>query len=492
MPKTSLMGEPSTDTAAAALPRSFGRYVLFDHIGRGGMADIFLAQLRTSLGGARKVVLKQVLPRLGDDPKFRAMLTEEAKLAANLNHANVVQVFDFGEEDGRLFIAMDYVEGFDLRTLLGRLSRAKIGLPAEFALLILRDALKGLDYAHRARDDDGRRLGIVHRDMSPSNVLISFEGEVKLCDFGIARAMRDVEPSDEPSGVKEAPRIVGKAAYMSPEQARGEAVDARSDLFAAGILLWETCAGRRLYRGTEDEMLALARKGEVPPLPERGLPDAPRLQRILGRATAPSPADRYASAADFLHDLESYAIDHKLMASPLRLGSFLSDHFAEEIVSTRREREKLAASIETTEHGPSSAPPPGLGAADVQVPPPPAVPPELLGMEPAIDDGLPRPTEDDAGSEDPHPATVVEPTPPGVRAALSSMPPGMLSPPTLAAKEVDSRPPLGTPDPDVVRRVSSRPRAPQRSGLRAFTPAWYALVLGGAALFGALVYFVLR
>ncbi|MEM9073933.1 MAG: serine/threonine-protein kinase, partial [Myxococcota bacterium] len=174
-------GGMGTVPSTAGLPRAFGRYVLFDHIGRGGMADIYLARLRNSLGGARNVVVKQILESLSDDPGFSEMLTAEAKLAAQLNHANVVQVFDLGRENGRLFLAMDYVEGFDLRQMLGRLTRAKIGLPAEFAILILRDVLRALDYAHRARGSEGERLGIVHRDVSPSNVLISFEGEVKLC-----------------------------------------------------------------------------------------------------------------------------------------------------------------------------------------------------------------------------------------------------------------------------------------------------------------------
>ncbi len=487
---------------AGELPRSFGRYVLFDHIGRGGMADIFLCQLRTSLGGARNVVLKQVLRRLGDDASFRAMLTAEAKLAAKLNHANVVQVFDFGEEDGRLYIGMDYVEGFDLRTLLGRLSKAKIPLPAEFALLVIRETLKGLDYAHRARDEEGRRLGIVHRDVSPSNVLISFEGEVKLCDFGIARAMhRDDEREEPGSGVKPAPRVVGKSAYMSPEQAKGENLDARADLFAAGILLWETCAGRRLYRGTEAQMLELARAGDVPELPDRGLPNQARLQTILSKATEKDRDARYASAADFLHDLESYAIETKLMASPLRLGTFLTDHFAEEIVSTRRAREASAKSLPDADpksYGPSSAPPPSGAASDVKMPPPPAVPPELFGMARTVP--APEHEEADAG------ATTVEPSGPVIEAlavadaiAATERP----SPKPAFTPSGGTAIPLGTPDPEVLRRLSSRPppspapessRTPPRNAgpLQPFTPAWYALVGAGAVLFGLAVYWLLH
>jgi serine/threonine protein kinase len=334
------------------LPRVFGRYVLFDRIGRGGMADIFLARADTAFGGSRLCVLKQILPQLGHDVSFERMLISEAKLAAQLNHANVVQVFDLGREDDRLFIAMEYVEGFDLNQLLRALSQAKVGLPAEFALLIIRDVLRGLDYAHRAKDASGRPLGLVHRDVSPSNVLISFEGEVKLCDFGIAKALN---ARDEAllAAQDKAPRVVGKSAYMAPEHAAGELIDARADLFSAGILLWELCAGRRMYRGSEEQMLSQARLAEVPALPDRGLPESERLEAMLARALAKRVEDRYQSAREFLDALEDYAADNRLLASQLRFGSFLTEHFAAQILELRRERERAARSV------PSNLPPPG-------------------------------------------------------------------------------------------------------------------------------------
>lgn len=325
------------------LPRTFGRYLLFDHIGRGGMADIYLASARAGFGAERLVVVKEILPELSEDAGFARMLSAEAKLAAQLNHANVVQVTDLGREEGRLYIAMEYVEGFDLNQLLRRVSKARIGLPAEFAIFIVRETLRGLDYAHRARTHDGRRMEVVHRDVSPSNVLISFEGEVKLCDFGIARAYglsADEHATDE--GRVARARVAGKSAYMAPEHARGEEIDARADLFAAGILLWELCAGRRLFKGSEEEMLALARRGRVPPLPDRGLPDQPRLQAILDRAFEVDRLKRWQTAADFLAALEEYAMANRLMASPLRFGEFLTEHFADEIVHVRRARELAA------------------------------------------------------------------------------------------------------------------------------------------------------
>jgi eukaryotic-like serine/threonine-protein kinase len=339
------------DEGPGQLPRVFGRYVLFDRIGRGGMADIFLARADTAFGGSRLCVIKQILAQLGQDNAFERMLIGEAKLAAQLSHANIVQVFDLGRESDRLFIAMEYVEGFDLNQLLRALSDQKLGLPAEFALLIVRETLRGLDYAHRAKDKSGKALGLVHRDVSPSNVLISFEGEVKLCDFGIAKALN---AQDERLAVAQnrAPRVVGKSAYMAPEHAMGEGVDARTDLFSAGILLWELCAGRRLYKGSEEQMLALARAAEVPKLPERGLPEPAKLQAVLDKALARSPNERFRSAQEFLGALEDYALSVRLMVSQLRFASFLTEHFGDRILEVRRERERAARSV------PSNLPPP--------------------------------------------------------------------------------------------------------------------------------------
>jgi serine/threonine protein kinase len=335
---------------ALALPRAFGSYVLFDRIGRGGMAEIFLASTHNELGGGRRIVIKEVLPELSDDTAFAQMLVREAKLAAKLSHRNIVQVFDLGRESGRLYIAMEYIEGYDLNMLLRQLSKRRLPLPLDFALLIVREMLQALDYAHRAEDEHGTPLGIVHRDVSPSNVLISFEGEVNLCDFGIARAMdMDVRrrAGETPVNDRDESRIrrvraAGKAAYMAPEHARGGDIDSRADLFAAGIVLWELCAGRRLYRGSDAEMLEMACAGDVPRLPERGLPEQQRLQAILDRALSVDPASRFQSAAQMLEALDHYALQTGLMASQLRFGAFLTDYFAEEIVALRRARERAA------------------------------------------------------------------------------------------------------------------------------------------------------
>jgi serine/threonine-protein kinase len=334
----------------STLPRAFGKYLLFDRIGRGGMADIFLARMATGLGAGRRVVVKQILPEFSADPGFTQALIAEAKLAAQLSHNNIVRMLDLGRESGRLYIAMEYVEGFDLNQLLAQLSQRRLPLPAEFAMFIVREVLAALAYAHRAVDGTGSPLGVVHRDVSPSNVLISFEGEVRLCDFGIARAFSaegshsaNFSGTNDPNDSRiQRVRVVGKSAYMAPEHARGAEVDARSDVFAAGILLWELCAGRRLYKGTDQEMLELARNASIPRLPNRGLPQQAKLVAILGRALARDPAVRFQSAAEMLAQLDEYALTSQLMASQLRFASFLSNNFAETMLALRRERERAA------------------------------------------------------------------------------------------------------------------------------------------------------
>jgi serine/threonine-protein kinase len=336
-------------TATDDLPRKFGGYTLFDFIGKGGMAEIFLARQKTELGATRLCVVKQILPALARDTRFSDMLIHEAKLAAKLNHTNVVQVLDLGRgEQGRLFIAMEYVEGFDLNELLKRCSRAEVPLPFELGMHVVREALRGLDYAHRCRSDDDRPLGIVHRDVSPSNLLISFEGEVKVCDFGIARANEQVSVGTDASAHELAEALRGKAGYMSPEHARGEATDARSDVFAAGIVLWELAAGKRMYRTGEGlpTLLEQARAAGVPALPDHDLPMRDRLCSILDRALAEHREDRYPSAAAMLRNLEDYAARAKLTASPLQLGEWLVRTFGEDILSRRRSRERAVAALE--------------------------------------------------------------------------------------------------------------------------------------------------
>ena len=336
-------GTPPEGTSTALLPRTFGHYTLFEQIGKGGMAQIYLARAQTELGATRLSVVKQILPAFADDPRFAEMLIHEAKLAARLSHRRIVQVFELGKENDHLFIAMEYVEGFDLNSLLRQCTQQKIPLPAPHALGIIADVLEGLDYAHRRDDESGKPLCIVHRDVSPSNVLISYEGEVKLCDFGIAAA-NDVVKEEATEALK------GKAGYMSPEHARGESIDARADVFAAGIILWELLAGRRLYRTKSDvPLVEQARLAEIPPLPDKGVPNHAALELIVRRALAKDREERYPSAAAMLRDLEGYLADSGMLASRLKLGEWIATSFGTGMVEKRRASERRL---------PKSTPPP--------------------------------------------------------------------------------------------------------------------------------------
>ena len=323
----------------ATLPRRFGRYALFDFVGKGGMAEIFLARAETELGASRLCVVKEILPELADVAAFADMLVFEAKLAARLNHAHIVQVFDLGRTEGRLYIAMEYVEGYDLNALLRIVSKKKIPFLLEHALHVVSCILRGLSFAHRAKAEDGSPLGIVHRDVSPSNVLISLDGEVKLCDFGIAKA--NARLGAQAGDVGEALR--GKAGYMSPEHARGEPIDARADVFAAGIVLWELLSGRRMYRATDGEnLLDVARRAEIPVLAPRGeVPELPRLQALVARALAQKPDDRFESAAAMSRELDGYLTSAGIVTNPLRFGRWLREQVGTEEIDERRERERL-------------------------------------------------------------------------------------------------------------------------------------------------------
>lgn len=341
-----MSSSPKIPGAAARLPQKFDRYLLFDQIGRGGMAEIFLARAETEFGGQRLCAVKRIIPEFAKHPQFAEMIVHEAKLAARLDHANIVRVFDLGRGSGELFIAMEYVEGLDLTDLLRRCTRQKIQMPFEFALSIVSAALRGLDYAHRRTTESGKPLGIVHRDVSPSNLLISFEGEIKLCDFGIARANQLV--GEDASGDVSSEALQGKAGYMSPEHARGENLDARADVFAAGILLWELISGHRMYRKSEasGSLLEQARRAEIPSLVERGLANESDLQRIARRALEVDKDARYVSAAAMLRDIELYMSETKLVASSLKLGAWLETNFGTEIVKQRRMRQRAADALE--------------------------------------------------------------------------------------------------------------------------------------------------
>lgn len=292
---------------------TFGRYQLKRRIGTGGMAEVFVASAFGAEGFVKEVVIKRILPAFGEDPEFVRMFINEARLAAKLQHANIVQIYDFNHVDGVYYIAMEWVDGLDLRSVANVARRREIPLPLHLAVHVGVETLKGLHHAH-TRSEAGRPLDVVHRDISPHNLLVSFAGEVKITDFGIAKAAA-VSAATRRGSVK------GKLAYMSPEQVQGESVDARSDLFSLGVVLWELLAGHRLYRAdSEGELFAKVRQAEVPPLREQNPEVTPELEAVIRRLLAARVEDRFQTAADALGVLGGLArIDDAIqVASYLR------------------------------------------------------------------------------------------------------------------------------------------------------------------------------
>lgn len=280
----------------------FGSYELLERIGEGGMAEVWRARSRGVAGFEKTVVIKRVLPSMMAREDFAKLLVREAKIAARLNHPNIVQIFELGEEAGAYFIAMEHVSGCDLATAIGHqpdpLGVGR-GLDVDLRLWIAAEVAKALEFAHRYRAEDGRPLNIVHRDISPQNVLLGYEGQVKVADFGIALAdERGLGAEDDPKTLR------GKYAYMSPEQVRGETLDRRSDVFSLGIVLYEMLAGRRLFRGaTSSETLGLVAEAKVPELDVASLGLPPRLGTLLLRSLAREREHRISSAGELGDEL---------------------------------------------------------------------------------------------------------------------------------------------------------------------------------------------
>jgi serine/threonine-protein kinase len=302
----------------------FGKYQLLRKIASGGMGQVFLA-LEKGAGFERLVVLKLILPHLAEDEDFLTMFLEEARLVARLAHPNLITILDLTEIDNRYCLAMEYVQGEDVRRLEKHARLASKPLPVGLALRIIAEAAAGLDYAHQARDAQGKPLRLVHRDVSPQNILVGFDGGVKVIDFGVAKAAGST--SQTATGV-----LKGKYPYMSPEQANGLHVDARSDLFALGVVLWELITGRRLFKGESDLMtLRLVRDCQVPPPSQLNPKLPPGLDELVLKALAPSPDGRFPDCASFRLAIEDYILQYRLPASNAHLAAYLRDLYAERI-----------------------------------------------------------------------------------------------------------------------------------------------------------------
>jgi len=282
------------------MPKAVGRYQILDRLAVGGMAELFKATLTGDHGFEKLVAIKKILPHLATDQSFVEMFIDEARITAQLDHRHIVQVFELGTDADTPYIAMQYVDGLDVLALLRECARAQIRLPPDLAALIARDVLDALDYAHNALDNSGRPLGIIHRDISPGNVLLSWRGDVKLTDFGIARAA-------ERRHKTEAGTLKGKYGYMSPEQVSGSEIDARSDLFSIGILLAEMVMARRLFTSTNDlDILLMVRDARLDRLHKYASEFPVELRVLTTRALQRRPEDRWQSAAQFRDALDEW------------------------------------------------------------------------------------------------------------------------------------------------------------------------------------------
>jgi eukaryotic-like serine/threonine-protein kinase len=306
-------------------PVRFARYLLLDRVAAGAMAEVFAARVAEGEGAGRLVAVKRLWPTLAEDPALVAMFLDEARIAVQLDHPCVARVDDLGQHGASYYIAMEYVPGKDLGALLGATAARGERVPVAVTAFVGAQVLSALDHAHARRDAAGRPLDVVHRDVSPRNVLLSFAGEVKLADFGLARAGARGAP-EEPGVVR------GRAGYVSPEQARGGAVDARSDLFSIGAVLHEMLTGEPLFAGPSD-LLALERaaEGRVPS-PRELAPEVPEpLARAVLDALARDPARRPTSAAALRERLAPYAAPD----GAARLSALLAASFPEDLARER-------------------------------------------------------------------------------------------------------------------------------------------------------------
>jgi serine/threonine protein kinase len=283
------------------------RYRITERVAAGGMAEVFRGIAESMQGFKKNIAIKRILPNLTKNKKFVAMFLDEARLSLALQHANIVQVFDIGHSEDTYFIVMEFVDGVDLKALTEWRRRIARRIPIAHTLHIVMEICKGLSYAHEMiNPETGRPLGIVHRDISPPNVLISKQGEIKVVDFGLAKATSQIETTD-PGVVK------GKMSYLSPEAARGEEVDSRADIFAVGILLYEMLTGKRLFYGETDyQTVELVRNAKIPPLRPQNPQVEPELEDVVRKALARRAEDRYASALDLQDALAHYSYSRGL------------------------------------------------------------------------------------------------------------------------------------------------------------------------------------
>jgi serine/threonine-protein kinase len=309
----------------SGFPRRFGKYTLLSQLAQGGMAEVFLARQLGPAGFEKECVIKRILSHLARDPNnqsFIDMFLDEARIVARLSHPNIVHIFDLGQVDGDYFLALEYVDGIDMESLLERAKAAgQPALPWPISVRIVSNVAEGLEHAHKAKDSAGNPLLLVHRDISPSNIMVSWDGVAKILDFGIAKAVAGYGKVRTGVGI-----IKGKIPYMSPEQIQGLELDGRSDIFSLAVVLYELLTGQRPFPGDTTGQLTLQIAGREPRDPESINPGFPRdLWPVLKRAMAKSTAERYQSARDFKMALEQFLGDQLVSCTNYDVEAYLRE-----------------------------------------------------------------------------------------------------------------------------------------------------------------------
>jgi serine/threonine protein kinase len=410
--------QPAGEIGAGELApgSTLGSYELLRRLACGGMAELYLARARGIEGFEKVVVLKRILPQFAQNSDFVSMFLDEARLSATLQHPNIAQVHDIGQWHGSYFFTMEYIHGQDVRGILQAAARRHQRIPLAQALTMIVGAAAGLHAAHEKRSLDGRPLKIVHRDVSPSNVLVSYDGAVKVVDFGVAKAAQ--RQTETRTGT-----LKGKIAYMSPEQCLGKPLDRRSDIFALGILLYELTTGRRLFKG-EAEFGVMQRivSEDVTP-PSHLVASYPvDLEKIVIKALRRDREERYATAQDLQLDLEHFAGNHRLTLSQVMLARFMQTLFADTLREEIGHREGLARA--STDIYDLPLKPPRTSIFDGQPVPsgPPAIPPAgVAAGSTRLDSVDPGGIEEASGEDDGTPAAAA-----ARMARLGSVPIGFL------------------------------------------------------------------
>lgn len=316
-------------------PKRFGKYLLLDQIAVGGMAELYRAMITGVQGFEKLIAVKKILPHLTIEEELVNSFIDEAKLAALLHHQNIVQIYDFGSVEKSYFIAMEYLFGKDLRNVTEKAKQEGSHLSLEYALYVVSRVASGLHYAHNLKDFQGKPLNIIHRDISPQNIFITYEGDVKIVDFGIAKAATQ-------STMTQVGMIKGKVAYMSPEQADGKAIDYRSDIFSLGIILYELITGEKMFKGDTMQILSKVRSAEFPP-PDEVIKDVPeKLYEVLNQTLAKEPEKRYSSCNQMLSDMEEVMYSFTKRATARGLSEYMKGLFKGEIEKEERTMSALA------------------------------------------------------------------------------------------------------------------------------------------------------